>query len=151
MHMVRLIYASTVAKDFDPGEIEKIMKVARERNSREKMTGVLFFTADHFVQCLEGDSRAVNMLYNDMMRDPRHRDLVILSYGDIKEPMFASWQMAYIGPGDISNEILAAHTGAAVFNPYDINEAMANAMLILLVKHLEDERRRSFDAVKQHD
>ena len=137
MKDVRLLYASTVAEGFDPAELDNILVVARERNSREGITGVLFFTTDCFVQCLEGSRSAVNALYNDMMHDSRHHSLVLMIYHEIDERMFPSWQMAYIAPGDISEEILKKHSLGPGFNPDTVDESMANAMLILLVKHLE--------------
>jgi len=137
MKDVRLLYASTVAEGFDPAQLDNILEVARDRNRRENMTGVLFFTTDMFVQCLEGGRGPVNALYNDMMHDPRHHNLVLLSYREIDTRMFESWHMAYIAPGDIEEEILNSHSFGPGFAPETITESMANAMLLLLAKHLE--------------
>lgn len=136
MKDVRLLYSSSVAKGFDPAELDRILKTARARNEKEDITGLLFFSTDYFVQCLEGSRKAVNALYNDLMNDPRHTDLVLLAYDDIEDRMFSSWRMAYIGPGDISEEILSSHSLGQGFNPATIDANMAKAMLILLTRHL---------------
>ena len=141
MNMVRLLYASTVADNFDPAELDNILNEARERNTREDMTGILFFTTSHFIQCLEGDRKAVNMLYNDMMKDPRHHSLVLLSYEDISERMFSSWQMAYIGPNDIEQGILRAHSLTPEFEPCTMDQEWARAVLIMLVGHIEPQSK----------
>lgn len=138
MNMVRLMYVSKVEEDFDPSELDDILRDARERNTREDMTGLLFFTTSHFVQYIEGDSKAVNELYRDLMSDTRHTDLSLLVYGSIDKRMFASWKMAYIAPGDIEQEILEKHSIGPSFDPYSITESMATAMLMLLTKHLEE-------------
>lgn len=135
--LVRLVYASTIAGNFDPAELDKILAVAREHNAREAITGVLFFTTDHFIQCLEGSRKALNVLYSDIMGDPRHHDLVLLGYDDIEERMFASWEMAYIGPHDISKKILDKYFLGASFDPYSLDQAAAQAMVRLLAEHLK--------------
>ena len=137
MRDVRLLYVSTVANDFDPSELDNILASARERNGREGVSGVLFFTSDSFVQCLEGSVGSVNALYGDLMRDPRHHDLILLSYGEITARMFSSWQMAYISPGEISEEILQEHSIGRGCSPDTIDEAAATDMLRLLVSHIE--------------
>lgn len=143
MKDVRLLYASTVAEGFDPADLDDILATARARNSRDGITGLLFFTTDIFVQCLEGSRQAVNALYVDLMHDPRHHRLVLLSYGEIDERMFSSWQMAYIAPGDIAEDILATHSIGPGFRPETMTESMADAMLILLAGHLKRTGGRS--------
>ncbi len=137
MKDVRLLYASTVAEDFDPADLDDILQTARTRNAAEGISGVLFFNTSHFIQCIEGSRKAINSLYNDMQTDPRHHDLVIMSYRDIEQRMFSGWEMAYIQPGEISEEILESHSMPPGFNPATIDEDMANAMLVLLLQHLE--------------
>ena len=142
MKLVRLFYASKVADNFDTSELDSILSDARERNTRESITGVLFFTTSHFIQCIEGDRESVNRLYNDMMVDARHTDLALLTCGEIDERMFPSWQMAYIAPDDIKLEILNKHSSTPEFDPYSITESMAAAMLLLLVKHMESNQEQ---------
>lgn len=137
MKDVRLFYASKVASHFDPADLDDILETARERNRRDNITGVLFFTTDFFLQCLEGSRKVVNDLYNELVTDSRHTDLVLLSYDDIDDRMFSDWEMAYIEPNEISQEILKKHSTGQSFDPYKIDEDMANAMLVLLVQHLE--------------
>jgi hypothetical protein len=137
MKEVRLLYASTVADNFDPAELDNILEVARTQNAEHRITGVLFFNTTHFIQCIEGARKAVNALYSDMQKDPRHNELILLSYKDIDERMFADWEMAYIEPDDIDEEILEKHSAGPGFDPASIDEDMAEAMLLLLVQHLE--------------
>lgn len=136
--MVRLIYASTVVDAFDPAEIDDILRAARARNVRENMTGFLFFTTDYFVQCLEGERRAVNRLYADLLRDPRHHDLVILDCAEIRERMFTAWKMAYIGPGDLSENFMQPFLGETGFDPYSLDRVAANELMLLLSKQLKE-------------
>jgi hypothetical protein len=136
MKDVRLLYSSLIADDFDTSELEDILLTARKRNIREGISGVLFHTTDCFIQCLEGSRIAVNKLYNDMMHDTRHHSLMLMSYREIDERMFKGWEMAYIGPGDIEDEILHKHSIGPGFRPETVNESMANAMLTLLAMHL---------------
>lgn len=136
--MIRLIYVSTVVEGFDPIEMEDILRIARSRNKRENMTGFLFFTPNHFVQCLEGDRRAVNRLYADLMRDKRHHDLMILDYSDIRTRAFADWKMAYLGPRDVDRSLLAPFSNETGFDPYALDRDAVNELIRLLASRLKE-------------
>jgi hypothetical protein len=138
---IRLIYASTVPDGLDPSEIEDILQTARDHNTRQNITGILCFTTEYFVQCLEGDRERVNDLYAAIVRDPRHRRPVVLHYEEVSSREFREWSMAYVEPSEETDKILKKHTGGIHFNPYLLNAATALAMLVLLRDRVPDRDR----------
>ncbi|RIQ36529.1 diguanylate phosphodiesterase [Bordetella avium] len=73
-----LIYRSRAVVAFDEERLGELIQAARLRNARENITGILLFDGLHFVQLLEGPQNAVDVLYGDIKRDPRHSDVVHL-------------------------------------------------------------------------
>ena len=94
--LVRLMYASRAASAVDADELAVILKQAKANNPKLGVTGALCFADGIFMQVLEGGRDAVNQLYNRIARDPRHRDVVLLSYEEIGERSFAGWSMGQV-------------------------------------------------------
>jgi hypothetical protein len=97
MDTVRLIYKSRAAAPIDQPLIEEIETVSARRNQALGITGLLLATRSHFLQVLEGDMAAVNQVYNDIVRDDRHRDILLISYQQITEREFGQWAMKGTG------------------------------------------------------
>lgn len=77
--------------------VTSIIEVSQVRNTREKITGALLFSGDHFVQVLEGEMAAVLRLMGDISADPRHTDIEIAEQGSVPTRLFAAWSMGYWG------------------------------------------------------
>jgi len=54
----------------------ELLTVAREKNSRLGITGMLLYKAGLFLQVLEGDSVRVRELYSKIASDERHRAML---------------------------------------------------------------------------
>lgn len=63
-------------------------------NPSKDITGVLLHSDDYFIQYLEGDKDIIK-LYDQIKGDARHKNVVLLSYGPLKERVFPSWHMGY--------------------------------------------------------
>ena len=59
--------------------------------------GQLLFSADGFVQVLEGPTEAVERTFERIECDPRHAHVVILEAGPAAAREFQNWSMAYAG------------------------------------------------------
>jgi hypothetical protein len=97
--LFRLVYASRslVPEDRVPVELPRILEVARRRNAARDITGALLFSADGFVQALEGPMAAVERTFERIQCDPRHADVVVLEAGPVPGRDFDGWSMAYAG------------------------------------------------------
>ncbi|XOV91081.1 MAG: BLUF domain-containing protein [Bacteroidota bacterium] len=98
--MKYLIYASTRTCTDD--ELIDIYKVARAFNSEKDITGILLYSADNFVQYLEGEYEPLNSLYHDkILKDNRHKDVRLLVFEDHKKRYFSEWSM---GRKEVNNK-----------------------------------------------
>ena len=92
----RYMYCSRMASDDVVNQVASIVKVAREFNASQGISGMLVFDGQHFCQYIEGPGEPLAELVGRIGRDPRHnriRDLLPL--GASEPRLFESWSMAY--------------------------------------------------------
>ena len=81
--LVRLMYASRATESINQESLQSILKKSVANNPATGVTGVLCFSGNIFLQVLEGGRSQVSALYNRIAQDPRHREVVLLSYDEI--------------------------------------------------------------------
>ena len=118
MPLVRLIYASKKTDEWNESEIESLIKTSQERNHRHLVTGCLCFNRKYFMQCLEGSRSQVNLIYNSITRDKRHKEVELLCYQYIDERDFGEWDMHYVPDSRITRELILRFSGVNDLDPY---------------------------------
>ena len=93
-HLYHLVYTSVRKPNCDEREISKILDACKKNNPPKDVTGILLHSDDLFIQYLEGDKDIIK-LYDLIKDDSRHKRVVLLSYGPLKERVFPSWHMGY--------------------------------------------------------
>jgi hypothetical protein len=133
--LVRLMYASRAAESVNADELTAILKKSKENNPATGITGVLCFcfNANIFLQVLEGSRDAVSALYNRIAQDPRHRQVVLLSYEEIGERHFSSWSMGQVNMNRLNPALLLKYSERAVLDPYSVSGKASLALFNELV------------------
>ena len=104
--MKRLTYISNFSKSLTKKEIENIATISQTNNSREGITGVLLSCNGIFFQILEGDEENIDRLYEKILKDDRHNQILCLkSEFNVTERRFPDWSMEVIAL-DENNDIL---------------------------------------------
>ena len=78
---------------FDHLVLEEILTKSRSNNPATWITGSLIYHSDLFLQLLEGPPLAVHKLYQTILADNRHADIVNLCDETFSRRLFASWAM----------------------------------------------------------
>lgn len=104
--MLSLIYVSSSVREMNPEELMDILKVSRENNVTKDVTGLLLYKGGNFMQALEGPDDVVLALYEKIKKDPRHKDVSIISTEQIQKRQFSAWEMAFtnLDNPEIKNE-----------------------------------------------
>jgi hypothetical protein len=131
--LVRLMYASRAADKISPEALNAILRKSTANNPAIGVTGVLCSSGNIFLQVLEGGRSQVSALYNKITLDPRHHDVVLLSYEEISERSFAGWAMGQVNMGRLNPALLLKYSEAAVLDPYAVSGAVSMAMFKELV------------------
>jgi Sensors of blue-light using FAD len=131
--LVRLLYASrTSANEVD---FAAILRASRAHNAQRGVTGLLCHSEGVFVQVLEGGREAVNALYNLIVGDPRHRDVILLAYEEIQQRRFAGWSMGQVSLPRLNPGLLLKYSESGRLDPY----AMSGVQLSMLFEELVSE------------
>ena len=133
--LVRLMYASRTAGTVDPDAMQSILRQCKDNNPTLGITGLLCHcsTSGIFMQVLEGGRAAVNRLYLTIAQDPRHTDVMLLSYEEIPERRFAGWAMGQVNLARLNPALLLKYSATPVLDPYSMSGPVSLAMFGELV------------------
>ncbi|PTN11821.1 BLUF domain-containing protein [Nitrosomonas aestuarii] len=105
----RLTYVSKLSVPLDQKGILEIGRKASLNNQKIDVTGILIGVGDYFFQILEGEETTINVLIEKISRDPRHRDVTILSAETgCEERLFSDWNMKAVTLNESNDLILLA-------------------------------------------
>jgi hypothetical protein len=85
---------------------------------------------------LEGSRDEVNRLYNRIVGDPRHTDVVLLDYSEIAERRFAHWRMRSIDLTRVNPSTILRYSEHPVLDPFSMSAKPALALLEELISSL---------------
>jgi hypothetical protein len=127
--LIRLLYASRATQAITPEVVDSILAQARGHNPEHGITGILCHGGRIFMQALEGGRDEVNALYNRIVRDSRHADVVVLQYEEISERLFAGWTMGQVNLSKINPSLLLKYSEKPVLDPYAVSGHASMALL----------------------
>lgn len=119
--LVRLMYCSRAAPGVDPEELLTLLRQSRANNAESGITGMLCFSEGLFIQVLEGGRGPVNRLYQRIVNDARHNDVVLLVYEEIAERRFAGWTMGQVNMARINTAMLLKYSERPTLDPYALS------------------------------
>lgn len=128
MFLSRIIYYSRASGEAD---VDAILTAARSHNQHNHVTGALWFDGDFFVQALEGGRSEISAVYNRIVQDSRHRDIVLVDCAAIDERRFADWDMAFFRETRKNREQIKRYCAQDFLDP----GAMPAASLLNLLEH----------------
>ncbi|MBN2869639.1 MAG: EAL domain-containing protein [Campylobacterales bacterium] len=115
--MRQLVYVSRVDENLQFPDVKMILDRSWHNNREHGITGVLIYDGTYFIQCLEGESEAIERCFERIVRDPRHHDVRLISQRAIEERRFKDWNMSYIGYY-VYTSIMPKYTRNDIFDPY---------------------------------
>lgn len=93
--LFELIYRSEADANVSSDDVMQILNAARDFNKQNGFTGCLLYNNHQFVQVLEGEFNALNVLYGKIRRDGRHKKVVTLHMQEIESRSYPDWTMAF--------------------------------------------------------
>lgn len=127
-----------VAKDDVADTLEAVYRISKKNNPDRGIMGVLFFTGSHFLQVIEGPTKAVDELMRTIKLDTRHSNVDVLFESPISSFALTDWNMQ---PLDLSDQ--------NKFGPEQLKKAIqltqqsmkldADALVFMLTELLSDE------------
>ncbi len=91
--MRQLVYISTGSPDLTEDDVADILATSQRKNPERGLTGFLIYNGRNFLQLLEGDAAAIEILMEDLRGDKRHNGLVRIEDVPIDVRRFSDWTM----------------------------------------------------------
>ncbi len=98
--ILQLLYISQAATPMDSKALMELLSQCHRKNGQLKLTGLLLYSAGHFIQLLEGDPAAVSQVYECIRHDPRHTNLRVLLQEPARQRIFDRWRMGLLNMDD---------------------------------------------------
>ena len=127
--LVRLLYVSRAVDKDSAKAIESILEASRSHNMSNGITGVLCYGGGVFLQAIEGGRAEVSQLYNHIVFDKRHTDVVLLHYEEISERRFGGWTMGQVNLSKLNTSIVLKYSVRPEFDPYAVSGSVSLALL----------------------
>lgn len=140
--MIQITYLSSATRAMSQGDLEDILRTARDNNARLGITGMLLYGNKTFIQILEGEESVVEELVKTIKRDPRHTNFQILKKKPIEQHEYADWSMGF---KRVSGEDFEAVKGLKDFEEKNFNTTFLGSHASLvdsLMDHFRKERVR---------
>lgn len=132
--MLSITYLSAAFAALTPRELAHIVEQSRCRNAAKDITGVLVYSAGTFVQTLEGPTAAVTELYDDIVGDVRHTEVIEVWRETIMRRTFSTWSMAFKELTEAEAAAVPELRGAlATSSPADADLSLSPDVLLRLV------------------
>ncbi|MBB82935.1 MAG: blue light sensor protein [Deltaproteobacteria bacterium] len=127
----RLVYASYSVETMNERMIQTVLEQSRLSNAEHGVTGMLCVDPrrDLFLQVLEGSRSAVNQLYANIIRDPRHVQVTLLAYEEIAERSFSAWRMGSTDLAKVNPGVVLRFSETEHFDPLTIPGTAALALV----------------------
>ena len=126
--LVRLLYASRATAPTCTA-MDEILAQCRQFNPISGITGILCYGGGIFLQAIEGGRMAISDLYGHILRDPRHKDVVLLHYEEISERHFGGWTMGQVNVAKVNASLLLKYAEKPELDPYSVSGAVSLALL----------------------
>jgi hypothetical protein len=97
--LYHIIYHSlaTGPDGISPEALADLLRQARAYNQAHRLSGLLLYAAatKEFVQVLEGSRDEVELIYQKIAHDPRHKHAFVLHQAAVDNRMFPDWRMGF--------------------------------------------------------
>jgi hypothetical protein len=92
--ITQLIYMSQPF-GYDDAMLSGILSAARRNNPHLGITGALICRHDIYLQLIEGDAQAIDLLFDRIAADDRHLAVTLLNRAEVEERLFPDWAMLH--------------------------------------------------------
>lgn len=93
--MFHLVYTSQSIAPFSHKELLELLGKSWHNNKKLKITGLLIYLNQRFIQVLEGEMEPVNNLYAIIQQDKRHTKVTTVIEGNTQDRLFKDWWMGF--------------------------------------------------------
>lgn len=137
--MHHIIYGSRATQPLSDDDLLTLLLQARSHNQLHDISGALVYSNGQFMQVIEGEEEVLAALYERLLRDPRHTQLVKYADKAIAERSFSEWSMAFQPVSEAQFAGLLGYVPARHFASTAPELGRADGLLLSMMKELVSE------------
>jgi len=138
--MRRIVYLSTATRLMSDADLMEVLRVSRVNNARDNVTGLLLYQGGNFIQLLEGESAAIDMVYERIEKDPRHHSCLRMLDGESEERLFPDWSMGFRPNASLSTALKDEIAELIVKAPQEASTSSGRRALRLIDSFIQSMR-----------
>lgn len=124
MQFVQLIHTSEIIAHASEAEELDILRKAKEKHLTKRVSGLMFYHNKRCVQLLEGKEDDVMASFEEMKKDPNHRNVTLAAKNSTDKVSLPTWAVAYFSK-TLPKSVQKNH-------PSILNQEQAHAVLASL-------------------
>ncbi len=97
--LIQCIYSSAATTEFAEHEIPQLLEKIRAANANRGISGMLLYVEGSFFQVLEGEAEHVDILFQSISADPRHKHVTLIIREALAARSFGEWTMGFATVG----------------------------------------------------
>lgn len=90
-----ILYISTMKIDYSKENIEEMLKLFKENNKNNNISGLMLYNERNVIQYIEGNNEELYRLYNNIENDRRHYNIIKIIDEKIIKRNFLNWGMNF--------------------------------------------------------
>ncbi|MFD2564440.1 BLUF domain-containing protein [Aquimarina rubra] len=96
-------YVSTADPSLTNAEVNELFKFVKKNNNSKNITGILMYSDGNFFQVLEGEKDQIQSLFEKILLDSRHYDVIKIFDRAIPNCSFSQYHSSFIVLGEKYN------------------------------------------------
>ncbi len=134
--VIRLVYVSTCVNGLHLDDVQSIVSTAQQRNEKLGISGMLCWSGEFFLQCLEGERGLVTQCFARIAADARHHSVELIVSSPTNVRWFSEWGMGF-------SRLMSSHRldvdslAGQAFNPYLLEATDMQAAFSQLSQHAQ--------------
>lgn len=134
--LTQLIYSSRTTQPLTNNDLNEIVASSQRNNAEFGLTGALCYDNGIFLQCVEGERLAIQVLFQYLHVDTRHHEIEIANVGKITQRRFPTWAMVFFSHQHVMDKIFLKNFVMADFNFFSMSPSKADEFFDEVAQHV---------------
>ena len=125
-----ICYLSTEIKNLDQSEVVQILYDTETRNNNFGVNGLLVYSEGNFFEVIEGEKEKIIELYNLILKDSRHTNIILLFQKDVNKSLFKDNEAIFLSENMLYRSMEIDNFRECIQDLDDRTQDVVNKMLL---------------------
>ena len=87
-----ICYVSSAASNYNLNDIQNLLDTTEQYNNAHDIRGLLLYGEGNYFQILEGEKKLVEAIFDDIKKDPRHKNIIQVVGKNLRQGAFDGYK-----------------------------------------------------------